>query len=365
MKHDPKQIVTPFAFEVSPDLLGLPLATPRRRLIALFIDLIFASILTYLGSFFLATVSTILFFWLAIKNKSSSFWKNMVRFGTALFVSIFVFAITFYFTKKDSENDDTTSSTIVTLNDVELAIDTSVSVDWRSVSKQLGELSSNDSISSIEKINNYSKSLDSKLPGNSVKSGIYPDEIFTPIFNSNVVDFATALRANDTLAFDSLRTKIIPLLAFNELSEKEASIDELKKRVEILDDENTELTEEINHPSFLRNLEAAAEDFGLSIGWIGIYFILCTALFKGQTFGKRILSLKVVRLNNKPIGLLYSFERFGGYAAGLATGLLGFAQIYWDSNRQGIHDKIASTVVLDTREKTKKKYKHLNKGLTN
>jgi hypothetical protein len=40
------------------------------------------------------------------------------------------------------------------------------------------------------------------------------------------------------------------------------------------------------------------------------------------------------------------FERFGGYAAGLVTGLLGFAQVYWDRNRQMIHDKIVETVVV-------------------
>ena len=37
-------------------------------------------------------------------------------------------------------------------------------------------------------------------------------------------------------------------------------------------------------------------------------------------------------------------------AAGLATGLLGFIQIYWDANRQAIHDKISATVVIDIRK---------------
>lgn len=35
----------------------------------------------------------------------------------------------------------------------------------------------------------------------------------------------------------------------------------------------------------------------------------------------------------------------------LAALLLGFLQIYWDANRQGIHDKIAGTVVVDFRDK--------------
>jgi uncharacterized RDD family membrane protein YckC len=30
----------------------------------------------------------------------------------------------------------------------------------------------------------------------------------------------------------------------------------------------------------------------------------------------------------------------------VATGLLGFAQIWWDSNRQAIHDRIVGTVVV-------------------
>lgn len=38
--------------------------------------------------------------------------------------------------------------------------------------------------------------------------------------------------------------------------------------------------------------------------------------------------------------------RFGGYAASIATGLVGFLQVLWDANRQGLHDRIAGTVVL-------------------
>ena len=36
----------------------------------------------------------------------------------------------------------------------------------------------------------------------------------------------------------------------------------------------------------------------------------------------------------------------GGYAAGFATVLPGFAQVFWDANRQGIHDRIVGTVVI-------------------
>ena len=59
---------------------------------------------------------------------------------------------------------------------------------------------------------------------------------------------------------------------------------------------------------------------------------------------------QVVRLNGQPITLWVAFERLGGYAAGVATGLLGFFQIFWDPNRQGIHDRIAGTAVIRTKK---------------
>jgi uncharacterized RDD family membrane protein YckC len=68
--------------------------------------------------------------------------------------------------------------------------------------------------------------------------------------------------------------------------------------------------------------------------------------WNGQTVGKKLMRIRVVRLDGEPITWWIAFERAGGYAAGFATGLLGFAQVYWDANRQGIHDRIVGTVVV-------------------
>jgi hypothetical protein len=94
------------------------------------------------------------------------------------------------------------------------------------------------------------------------------------------------------------------------------------------------------------SLRALAEDLGLGFGWGALYFTFWLTLWRGRTPGKRLLGLRVVRLDGRPIGWWNAFERYGGYAAGFATGLLGFAQVYWDANRQASHDKIASTVVI-------------------
>lgn len=48
-----------------------------------------------------------------------------------------------------------------------------------------------------------------------------------------------------------------------------------------------------------------------------------------------LLGVRVLRLDGEPITWWTSFERFGGYVAGFATGLLDF-----------LHDKIVDTVVV-------------------
>jgi hypothetical protein len=72
-------------------------------------------------------------------------------------------------------------------------------------------------------------------------------------------------------------------------------------------------------------------------------------MFRGQTPGKKLFGIRVLRLDGEPMTLWASFERFGGYAAGLFTGLMGYMQVYWDRNRQAIQDKISETVVIRDR----------------
>ncbi|HKY93276.1 MAG TPA: RDD family protein [Nevskiaceae bacterium] len=98
--------------------------------------------------------------------------------------------------------------------------------------------------------------------------------------------------------------------------------------------------------SVLATLRNLVDDLGISAGWAALYFTLFTWLWNGQTPGKRALGLRVIHLHGKPLTWWDGFERFGGYAAGLATGLLGYLQVYWDSNRQAIHDRVSFTAVI-------------------
>jgi uncharacterized RDD family membrane protein YckC len=88
---------------------------------------------------------------------------------------------------------------------------------------------------------------------------------------------------------------------------------------------------------------------GRGFGWAIAYFTLLPFWWRGRTLGKWLFGLRIVELTGKPLGLLTCFGRYGGYAAGLATGGMGFLQILWDPNRQAVQDKLAHTVVVDLR----------------
>ena len=98
--------------------------------------------------------------------------------------------------------------------------------------------------------------------------------------------------------------------------------------------------------SLIKWVKGILADFGLGYGWAMFYFTFFISWNNGQTIGKRLTRIRVVQLDNQPLSLWASFSRQGGYGAGLATGLVGFAQILWDPNRQAIQDKVASTVVI-------------------
>jgi len=98
-----------------------------------------------------------------------------------------------------------------------------------------------------------------------------------------------------------------------------------------------------------QQLHDMADDIGTSFAWAIVYFSLLPVLWPGQTLGKRLMGLQVRELTDKPMTVLQALKRYGGYAAGMATGGLGFLQPIWDPNRQAIQDKTAHTVVIDLR----------------
>jgi len=138
-----------------------------------------------------------------------------------------------------------------------------------------------------------------------------------------------------------------PLLSPNPShSELQRAVSRFERRDEYLSAENKALREREGGRSIMTAAADLGKTFGLTFGWAGVYFTLLTAWCGGRTVGKLAMGTRVVRLDGKPITSMDAFVRNGGYAAGLATGLVGFMSILWNENRQAIHDRMTGTVVV-------------------
>jgi uncharacterized RDD family membrane protein YckC len=66
----------------------------------------------------------------------------------------------------------------------------------------------------------------------------------------------------------------------------------------------------------------------------------------GQTPGKRLMNLKVIKVDGSALNDADAIIRTVGYYINSAILLIGWIIIFFDSNRQGLHDKLASTYVV-------------------
>ena len=107
--------------------------------------------------------------------------------------------------------------------------------------------------------------------------------------------------------------------------------------------------EALKSQNWRERLRRLGLDFGIGYGWALAYFTLLPSWWRGQTLGKRLMGLRVVEITGKPMASMLNLKRFGGYLAGMATGGLGLVQLLWDPNRQALQDKAAHTVVVDER----------------
>jgi uncharacterized RDD family membrane protein YckC len=76
-----------------------------------------------------------------------------------------------------------------------------------------------------------------------------------------------------------------------------------------------------------------------------IYFVAMTAVF-GQTIGKMITGIRVVRTSGRPVSFSSAIIRFLAYIPSGVLLFAGFFWILWDPERQGWHDMLADTVVI-------------------
>lgn len=358
-----REIVTPYAFHVSPALFGVRLASPLRRAWAILIDIVLIALLTQVSSLLLAGVAAATFFRAGNRLKQKKRFNGgriFLRFLAAAL--LFLFALGIFGTIKDEINND--KDDIKALAGVEglninsvagVALTAKYLIKTSQLSKQI-------ELGQCAVAYDCWRSLGEELSGDLLESGI-PEKDALGILDvfSEATENSLSAAKIQQLQMHLQQQYIQRLVNAKNVSGKnkgqiqtEAIIQDLdalpplgKEVINAIRDEQSSESSLTNNPGLINWLKGIAEDLGLGFGWAAFYFSVFTAWWKGQTPGKRLLGLKVLKLDGSGLNLWESFGRYGGYGAGLTTGLLGFLQIYWDPNRQAIQDKISETLVID------------------
>jgi len=365
-RQDPRTIVTPYAFSVHPDLLGLPLATPWQRLGALAIDGVVIIGLGRLGGITLAIASALLLFWLAIRKPGKDIVGKLFRFSVGC-LGVVVMAATILVvvfleladdpeTPAESRSVEVGSSSIAGTEGMSLSnllilapavLDlnrTEDAEEARALVEEIAEEAREGGMPLREIRAGLEGLMPEDLPWSDQRQEMLDDAMASlrtglPEFEGNVsatqaVDAQSVI--TDSVALDSIST-LNELVQDLDVERRELATDLQAATVSLEETENAGMMD------WFLNL---IDDLGIGFGWGALYLTIIHAWWKGRSVGKKIFRIRVVMIDKRPLNLWLSFERVGGYAAGLATGMLGFAQIFWDPNRQAIHDKVSETIVI-------------------
>jgi RDD family protein len=401
---DPRKTITPESFHVAPHLLGLPLASPWRRLAAILVDLLLVAILANGGKVAFALALAVAFFWVAGKKlgRGGGFFSWSVRAAFRGFGALFLFIACIAVwnsarrnVDRVTGNDDggqpahaamsvngghrqqhvsvlSAAQVALAVNALEHATDSaSAYAATAKAVRQLRRLNATDA-EIRDGLADAGKHRPAQVragilaalpPADSAKpaaadGGVSADSVASAERavaaaaaagpDSLAAVYVAAVHAGDSARAAEVRPKLASALAHDSLDELRGQITELRSDKQELEKEK----EKAENRGLLSILLEWLDDLGIGIGWTGLYFTALTALLKGQTPGKKLFGIRVLRLDGLPMTLWASFERFGGYAAGLFTGLSGYAQVFWDRNRQAIQDKISETVVIRERRGT-------------
>lgn len=83
----------------------------------------------------------------------------------------------------------------------------------------------------------------------------------------------------------------------------------------------------------------------ITLAVTSIYLFVFQATM-AQTFGMRVLKLRIIDVYGEPPSYLRAGLRTAGYLASLGTLFLGFLWIGFDAEKRGLHDWIAGTYVI-------------------
>ncbi len=79
---------------------------------------------------------------------------------------------------------------------------------------------------------------------------------------------------------------------------------------------------------------------------IGIAYFVVLWSWRGQTLGKMVAQIKVIRTDGTKAGIGTAIIRYLGYIVCILTLFIGFLWISLDRRKQGFHDMMADTCVV-------------------
>lgn len=312
-RRESREIVTPYAFEVCPNLLGVPTANPLRRAIAMAIDAVIISGLAKASLLLILPVMTYLI-WFRLQAKK---FNHVI---ILLLATAFLSASATWMPELIVEEEEAIQS----INETELDANQALLLASSAMKIQAEKCQLDCMKKELEKVAAMlQKAGVDRDSGRDLLDGLVRDSDFPaaqwPLYR-------------DTLLKDLTEKAPPPELQAKPQQPEQPALPWY------LPDENTH--------SIVAWVKGIFADLGIGVGWAVFYFTATIAWCHGQTIGKKLLKIKVIQLDGKELSLFAAFSRQGGYGAGIATGLLGFLQILWDPNRQAIQDKVASTVVI-------------------
>lgn len=370
---DPKTMVTPKAFTIAESVLYTPLVTPLKRALAMLVDGVFIALFAeQMDWLFVLLVVGIIY----IEKRSRQFGR-LLKLGlyAAMLVLMLFTSATSLWDFHIAEKSSRAASSSPEINEVVPTIPALVSLglceDANCARQQILSLTSSmdkvdpTDMSPLERRHMVLATLDSahvsEVDKAQLRSEILNGTLW-PVVDVSMVKTPPTLTQKENLSSQAPQFASLALPQSNSEQQIDKQGEEQTDEQAMLSQSQpTQISRSLNdNPyedesrSIVAWIKGFMSDMGLGFGWAAFYFTVFTAKFDGQTLGKKLLGIRVILLDGAKISLWAAFGRYGGYAAGFTTGLLGFMQIFWDANRQGIQDKISSTVVIDLAQMHKK-----------
>lgn len=385
--------ITPEAFRVADHLIGVPLGRPSRRLGAMLVDLLLVAILTQLLDaigFFIALGGAFLVFRLS-RGGAGRWYRRFYRHGLGCFGALLTFVALLFVS-------DFVSDWIRSEDDSDEAPTVAADSAGNGSIDGLGLRAGGAVIGGGYRLRNATRpgerdTLADMIVERLAADGLTPSQIreLLPDLLEDEVLPAEAIVALDAAVettaarMENRAPRSAPLIARDDslaalrlaqagadsaaaaleaalgdsalvaardtIRQLNAQVAELESDLALEEGRREAAEERLDRGAVRWVLSSVSDELGLGLGWLGLYFTAFLVLGGGQTPGKKLFRLRVIRLDGSAIGWWTALQRFGGYSASVFTGLLGFAEMIWDDNRQALQDKLVHTVVIQEPKK--------------